>query len=92
MWMNISWILQRELLLSSTGASTKGYFEDKKIDNYRKVIFHCDEGTSGQKVSILLKMGDGLGNVVYKKLYVDGIGTTLLPEPLRQNLQIWLHR
>ena len=57
-------------------ASTKGYFEDKKIDNYRKVIFHCDEGTSGQKVSILLKMGDGLGNVVYKKLYVDGIGTT----------------
>ncbi|HPD00737.1 MAG TPA: carboxypeptidase-like regulatory domain-containing protein [Acetivibrio sp.] len=55
-------------------ASTKGYFEDKKIDNYRKVIFHCDEGTSGQKVSILLKMGDGLGNVVYKKLYVDGGG------------------
>ena len=47
----------------------------KKLTTIRKVIFHCDEGTSGQKVSILLEMGDGLGNVVYKKLYVDGTGT-----------------
>jgi len=55
--------------------STKdGYFENQKIENYRKVIFHANPGTAGKELMVEVQLGDCLGNAVYYPVYLESAG------------------
>lgn len=52
-------------------SAEEGTFSEESAD-YKSVVFTADPGTAGRKVRVTVGIGDGLGQVSYRSLSLDG--------------------
>lgn len=52
-------------------SAEEGTFSEESAD-YKSVVFTADPGTAGRKVRVTVGIGDGLGQVSYRNLSLDG--------------------
>ena len=52
-------------------SAEEGIFSEESAD-YKSVVFTADPGTAGRKVRVTVGIGDGLGQVSYRSLSLDG--------------------
>lgn len=52
-------------------SAEEGTFSEESAD-YKSVVFTADPGTTGRKVRVTVGIGDGLGQVSYRNLSLDG--------------------